>query len=45
MARASYRRLAEARAVLRHSRKLADAVLKGVTPFDEALSTIKDESL
>lgn len=36
-------RLSQARAVLRHSEKLAKAVLQGVTPLDQALEEIKAE--
>jgi hypothetical protein len=39
----SEKRLQQARAVLRHSRALADEVLKGATPFDKALEQIKSE--
>lgn len=39
----SYRRVQEARIVLRHSRKLAEDVIKGTTPLDEALGIVKDE--
>jgi hypothetical protein len=36
-------RLRQARAVLRHSRSLAESVLKGITPLNDALATIKQE--
>lgn len=36
-------RLSEARTVLHHSRKLADAVLQGVTPLDQALEQVQVE--
>jgi hypothetical protein len=36
-------RLSQARALLHHSRDLAESVLRGVTPFDDALATIKEE--
>ena len=39
----SYRRLNEARLVLHHSRSLAEAVVKGVTPLDDALGAIRQE--
>jgi hypothetical protein len=36
-------RVARARAVLRHSRTLAESVLKGITPLDTALATVRQE--
>jgi hypothetical protein len=39
----SAKRLQLARAVLNHSRSLADSVLKGITPLDAALATMKQQ--
>lgn len=39
----SGRRLRDARTVLRHSHKLAEAVIKGTISLDEALETVKEE--
>jgi ParB/Sulfiredoxin domain len=36
-------RLSQARAVLRHSRSLAESVLKGITPLDAALAKVRQE--
>jgi hypothetical protein len=36
-------RLSNARSVLRHSRSLAEAVVKGITPLDAALAKMKEE--
>lgn len=36
-------RLDRARSVLHHSRSLAESVLKGITPLDMALATVKEE--
>jgi hypothetical protein len=38
----TYRRLNQARSVLRHSRDLAESVLKGSIPLDEALATVEE---
>jgi len=34
-------RVSQARSVLRHSRSLAESVVKGITPLDQALATVK----
>jgi hypothetical protein len=36
-------RLSQARSVLHHSRSLAESVLKGITPLDAALTTMKQQ--
>ena len=43
-AEVSYRRIREARSILRHSPKLAEAVRDGLTRFDEALGVVAEES-
>lgn len=40
-----HQRLSEARAVLHHSRTLAESVAKGITPLDAALATVRQESV
>jgi len=39
----SVERLKQARSVLRHSRTMAESVLKGIIPLDDALATVKRE--
>jgi hypothetical protein len=36
-------RVSQARAILRHSRSLAESVLKGITPLNDALATMKQQ--